>query len=489
LRKSQNAAALRYPVRFSVVLRHLGELTLVLGFLSLVPFAVSMLCGDYGIGLRYLLVAAGLFSFGLGLSKLPVTERIQTNEAMSITALAFLIAPLVMTYPMMGSGIHFLDAFFEAVSAVTTTGLSTTATLKGKLPSFLFARAWMQWYGGLGMVVLALAILIKPGPTARHLGHMGDYEGDLIGATRAHARYIMRVYGVLTVAGFLLLLVFGIDWWNAVLYTFTAVSTGGFSPHDASLAALNGVGKQAAVILLSMTGAVSFIFYRRQFLKGPRAVLQERQTQCFLIAAMVSAGLIVAFLRFHHGFQWGPAVHHGILNAFSAQSTVGFSSMDISQMDAGAKLVLMASMISGGCIGSTAGGIKILRLIVLVRLLHLIVLKTALPRTAATDIKLEGRRLQSEDIHIALGIILLFIICAGLSWFAFLTMGYDPINSLFEVVSALGTVGLSTGIAAPDLHPLLKGVLCADMLLGRLEILAWLVLLTPRNWIGKRWEG
>jgi len=124
--------ALRYSVRFPVVLKYFGQLNLVLAVLALVPLTVATLFGDYSISLRYAVVTGFLFALGLGMSRLPAPRRIQTNEAMVVTALAFLFTPLLMTYPMMGSGLNFIDAFFEDVSAVTTTGLSTTVTVADK---------------------------------------------------------------------------------------------------------------------------------------------------------------------------------------------------------------------------------------------------------------------------------------------------------------------------------------------------------------------
>jgi trk system potassium uptake protein TrkH len=109
-----------------------------------------------------------------------------------------------------------------------------------------------------------------------------------------------------------------------------------------------------------------------------------------------------------------------------------------------------------------------------------------MPRQAVAEASLGRRRLEPEEMQNALTIVFLFLACISISWLVFVGMGHNPLDSLFEVVSAVGTVGLSTGIAALGLHPLLKGVLCADMLLGRLEIIAWLVLFYPRTWIGRR---
>ena len=480
--------ALRYSIRLPVVLKYFGQLNLVLAALALVPLTVAVLFGDYSISLRYSVVTGVLFALGLGMSRLPAPRRIQTNEAMVITALAFFFTPLLMTYPMMGSGLNFIDAFFEAVSAVTTTGLSTTVTVADKPETFLFARAWMQWYGGLGIVVLALAVMIQPGQTAKRMGDMGDYEDDLIGSTRFHVRTILLLYGTLTGIGIIGLTMLGSEWWDAMLYSFAAVSTGGFAPYDTSLIALNGLAVQATVILLSTAGGISFIFYRRLFRESWQVMLNDRQTQTFLLAGLLSSLLLTFFLWYQDGFHWLAALRHGTLNAFSAQSSAGFSSMDLSQVDAGSKLVLIFSMFSGGCVGSTAGGIKILRLLILMRLLYLLVLRTSTSRHAVADISLEGQRLESDELLNALSIILLFILFTALSWLPFVAMGHNPLDSLFEVVSAIGTVGLSTGITGPDLHPFLKGILGADMLLGRLEIMAWLVILTPQTWIGRRLE-
>lgn len=488
LSTSQFAFALRYPIRFKVVLKYLGQLNIVLSMLVLAPFTVSLLFRDYAISFRYGVVAVSLFALGIALSRLPGTKRIQTNEAMGITAFAFLFAPLMMSYPMMGADLTFIDALFESISAVTTTGLSTTATMAGKSETFQFARAWMQWYGGLGIVVLALAIMIQPGLAAKRLGSMGEYEDDLIGATRSHVRHILLVYGILTALGIAALVTLGVDWWDGMLYTFSAVSTGGFSPYDGSLTSLEGLPAQATVTLLSVAGAISFIFYRREFRESWRVIFRDRQTQTFLLAALLTSCILIFFLRTQNGLQWLEALLHGMLNGISAQSTAGFSSLEISHIDPGSKLVLVFSMLTGGCIGSTAGGIKVLRLLIFFRLVYLVILRTGLPKHAVADIRLEDRRLENDEIQNTLVVILLFILFIGLSWVPFVVMGHDPLNALFEVTSAIGTVGLSAGITTPDLHPFLKSILCADMLLGRLEILVWLVLLTSRTWIGKRWE-
>jgi trk system potassium uptake protein TrkH len=461
---------------------------MVLALLTLVPLVVSAILGNYHVTLRYSIVVVGVFMIGFFLQRLPSPKRIQTNEAMVITALAFLFAPIVMTWPIMASGLSFGDALFETISGVTTTGLSVVASVADKPAIFLFSRAWMQWVGGLGIVILFVATMIRPGLAAKRIGDLGDYEDDLVGSTRAHARHMIIVYSIMTGFGIILLGLLGTGWFNSVTYSLAAVSTGGFSPHDASLAGLNSSWQQGMVILLSVAGAIPLTLYFRSFKESGKVLVRDRQVHGILIAGLMAALLMALFLFIQDGFSWTQAMRHGVLNAFSAQSTAGFATLDISNIGPGAKITLIFSMFLGGGSGSTAGGIKILRLLILGQLLYVFLQRPGMPRQAVTEASLGKRRLETDEIQSAVSIIFLFLAFIGISWLVFVGMGYKPLDSLFEVVSAIGTVGLSSGISAPDLHPVLKGVLCANMLLGRLEIIAWLVLFYPRTWIGRRLE-
>jgi trk system potassium uptake protein TrkH len=164
---NKQAEELRYAVRFRVVLKYFGQLCVVLAVLSLLPLVMSLVFGEIGISLRYGALVFVLAGGGIALSRLRVPTRVQSNEGLLLIALMFLFTPLVMSIPMMASGLGFTDAFFEAISAVTTTGLSTRATLSDAPSTFLFARAWMQWYGGLEIVVFSVVLVMRPGPEAK----------------------------------------------------------------------------------------------------------------------------------------------------------------------------------------------------------------------------------------------------------------------------------------------------------------------------------
>ena len=176
------------------------------------------------------------------------------------------------------------------------------------------------------------------------------------------------------------------------------------------------------------------------------------------------------------------------LTAVSAQTTAGFSTFPVDELDPFSKVVLIGSMAVGGSVGSSAGGIKLLRLIVLIRVVQLIILKTRTTPHAAVDMRIAGRQWSDHELVGVLALTALFAGVVLISWLPFLWAGHAPLDALFEVTSATGTVGLSSGITGATLSPWLKGVLCLDMLFGRLEILPLLVLLAPRTWIGHRRE-
>ncbi len=186
------------------------------------------------------------------------------------------------------------------------------------------------------------------------------------------------------------------------------------------------------------------------------------------------------------GIDGSASLGDRLLLGVSAQSTTGFAAAPPGELDAASKLVLMVAMAIGGSVGSTAGGFKLLRLLVLVGLLGLLLRRAAMPSRAVAELSVHGRPVPSEQALSMLAVVLLFPVAALVSWLPFLAAGLDPLNSLFDVVSALGTVGLSTGITSPDLAPALKAVLGIDMLLGRVEFFAMLVLIYPATWFARR---
>ena len=477
--------SLSYAVRPIVIGRYLGELGLMLAALTVVPLLASLVFGEYSISLRFVITIAAVVAIAWPLSRLKVGEPILANEAFSITALAFILAPLIMTFPMQASGLSFIDALFESISAATTTGLSMVPDPENRSHSFLFARAWMQWYGGLGIAVLSVALLMQHGAATRRL--LDPEAGDsLATTTRVHARRVFIVYVALTALAIGVLWLIGGRIEYAVDHALTAVSTGGFSSFNDSLAS-QGTAFAYAVIGFSLLGAVSLPLYFYAFSESWRALLREREWFILLLACLFGGAIVSLSLIGSQGLQTGDALREGFLLSISAQTTAGFAALPPQETSDFTLGVLILQMLTGGSVGSTAGGMKILHLLILLRVLQLILLRAGTGPHAVVDARLFGQPLDDATLVRALLIVLLFIVTVALSWLAFLAHGYAPMHALFEVVSATGTVGLSVGITSTELPTFLKLVLCFDMLAGRLEIIALLVLLWPGTWLGRRY--
>lgn len=465
---------LMQPVRPAMVLHHLGQIALILAVLFSVPLAFAAATGDWELAQRILLVAL-LPALALGAcARIRPSDRpLQANEALVISALTFIIAAALMTYPLTAEGLSPLDAWFESVSGVTTTGLSLVPNPELRSDAFLFTRAWMQWFGGLGIVVLSLALAFGRTEDMRRLADAGADEESLAEGTRIHARRAFTIYVLLTVAGLLLVLPTDLPPFGALIHTLAAISTGGFGGVSDSLAGF-GRGAHFALFAVSLLGALPLFLYYRAWRSGPVSLRSDPELRALIIAVA-----LVAFLLWWLG---GLSPADALLQAGSAQTTTGFATLDLSELDPAAKGVLILSMATGGGVGSTAGGIKLLRLLILIRMIQLAVMRVQLPRHAVVQPAIGDRTLGGLQIEHALVLILLFVLLVLGSWMAFLVAGYPALDALFEVVSATATVGLSVGITGPDLEPELKLLLSLNMLAGRLEIIALLVLLFPGTW-------
>ncbi len=479
-------AAITFAIRPAMLLRAFGSMGMILAVLTLAPMAVALLDGEYAMAWRYgvvILVMTGLTLLG---RRVRVSlQDIQTNEVFALAVLLFLGAPLLMAFPMAGVGVPYVDAFFEALSGATTTGLSTIPTLQDAPRPFLFSRAWMQWYGGLGIVVVSLALLTPPGGVAKRLAAVEDVGDDLWGGAKAYARRVVIAYGAITVAAIAALLLCGVGLFESLTLSLAAVSTGGFAPTDASLAALSAPG-QWAVIAACVAGAAPLILYMPPYRTSRVRRLMRLEVVTMLGLAVLGAVAMTVCLRAFEDFGWSQALTVGPVMAFSAQTTAGFSSVELAPMHDATQAALLPGMLIGGCVGSTGGGVKVLRVLLFLGLLHTFLARINMPRRAVRPPRFLGEIIDSRAIQNALVLIMLYLLTALGSWMAFLAYGYPPMESLFDVCSAVGTVGLSAGVVDASLPTPLKLVLCLDMLMGRLEVLAVLVLLNPSSWLGRR---
>ncbi|MCL4799597.1 MAG: hypothetical protein KJ025_08420 [Burkholderiales bacterium] len=478
--EAQAFATLTYGVRLPVVAKYLGQLAVALAGVALVPALVAAALAEPDVASRFALVTLVLAGAGFSLARRPAPRSVQTNEALVVTALAYLLGAAAMAFPLAAAGLAPGTALFESISGLTTTGLTLIANVDALPRSVLFARAWLQWCGGLGIVVLSVVLLAESDVASRRLIEPAPVGEHLATTAAAFARRMLAAYIALTAAVLAVLLAVGVGAFDALAYSLAGVSTGGFAPHQDGLAAYGG-GARVAVIATGLAGAVALPLYAAAARGDWRRVASDVELRAL---ALLATGVCVALALLGAGGDL-PLLDRVLLGV-SAQTTTGFASAPAAALDAASKVVLLAAMCIGGAVGSTAGGIKLLRLVLAAKAARLMLRRMAMPPRAVAELHLQGRRIEDREALRALVLVLTFILFAVASWLPFVIAGYDPLDSLFEVVSALGTVGLSTGITAESLPAGLKAVLAADMLLGRVEFLAMLVLLQPATWFARR---
>lgn len=477
-----STATLSFAVRPRVLARLTGRVALLLTGINAPLVLVSLIDQEWAGAGAHAAVLAVLIGLWVVLSRGTAAAVPQANEAMVLSALAFALGSAALALPWWAEGVPFIDALFEGVSAVTTTGLSTLDSVENKPWSFLFARAWGQWSGGLMIVLLALFLTLERGAVAgRWLSYQLTAEEVMLGS-RAWMRTMTIVYGSLSLAGIGLYLAAGLDPWNALLHGLTTVCGGGFSTADASLGGVGGRVVQAVGMLGGALGAISFLIWP-QLRKGRwREVLGAPELRAFASLCIAGAAVLFGTMTLLSGLPWREAAWDAALMSVSCQATTGFSTLDLGALDPASKLVMTVQMLLGGDTASTAGGIKMFRLIAMLRLIRSAIARTALAQHAV----IPTRAGEADLIRGTATVVTLFAVMLTLSWGVFLAAGADPVDALFDCASALSTCGASAGVASHALDWRLKLVLTTTMLVGRLEIVAFLVLAYPRTWIGRR---
>jgi trk system potassium uptake protein TrkH len=466
------------PVNIPTVIRYAGQLLMVIGGILLVPAIFAVFLGAFYEALVFTLTSVASGLAGYAAFRLSPARDLEWKEAIVVAALAFPLAGLVCAVPLaLSAGIPYYDALFEAVSGITTTGLSVAPAYPGQV--FLFTRSWLQWVGGIGIVLLVLSVLVSPGLTARRLFSPAIGDQNLISGAKATVTVLFRIYAVITLAIFALLLLAGMTPFDAICQSFTTVSTGGFSTRPDSIAGFPGIFIPVIIIIGCILGAMNFSLYFR-VTRERGAFFKSVQVRWFFGIAVV--GIVLLLLALLPVFDPATAVSIAIFQGFSALTTTGFSTTAIASLPDGAKAVLAVLMWIGGGVGSTAGGIKILRIAILVNMVYLVFLRYFLPREAVTPFRVGGIPVSDEDIFRVVAYFFLYIVVLVASALIFLFAGFPALDSLLEVSSALGTVGLSTGITGAGLAAVPKGTLIVDMLLGRIEIIPLCILFMPRTW-------
>lgn len=388
-------------------------------------------------------------------------EVLTLGEVLAITSIAWLAVPAVSVVPYIYYGVEPLDAMFESMSGWTSTGLSALHSVSALPPSIVLFRSITQWIGGLGMAVLILSTF-RGKEAISFLKAEGRNQAEL--GIASTVRLTFNVYIVLTAVGIAALLASGIGPFDAVNLAFSGISNGGFFPFDS----FEFTGLQKILLAgLMFAGATSFLFYRSLWQGLPEKALLDEEFIMYL--SITAAGILLIVLIDRGEF------FNTVLNSISAMATGGFAIGDLAVMHGFAIYLLMLLMLSGGMVGSTTGGLKLWRVLVMVKALALQVKEAFLPRGAVQMVKINGlpinERMIVESATFVFAYLLIFLFSAGL----FLAVGHSLQNSLFMTASALGNVGLST-MSVPALGLGGKSLLIILMYVGRIEIFPSLAL-------------
>ncbi len=483
------------------VLRDIGGIFIIVGAISLFVLVVPLYFGEYGSksidGVLPILITSAVF-VGLGLPMyfgFRKTDPANFKTAMVTAALGWLFISVIGSIPflLMPYNINtlahmdILSAFFESMSGWTGTGL-TMVDKESLLPHTLqFWRTWIQWIGGVGVIVLTLSILARPG-TGSYVLYKGEARDKKTHPSIVSTvRTIWWIFLLYTVIGIVMLMLIGMitndgmDGWQSINHAMTGLATGGFSVTDDSIASF-GVISQIAVIILMLLGSIAFVAHYN-LLKGRfKKFLSDTQLKAMI--AIIIVGVIgIVFIKLH-GTESDVllALKRGGFQFISAITCTGFASVkDIPSWNASSKLVLSFAMIIGGAAGSTAGGIKLYRGILLYKGVSWRIKRAiSTPRRVFVH-KLGDKPLSKDDamdlINEAAIISFMWLILLFVGVIVIMqSMGRPLDNTIFEVCSAQGNVGLSTGITSMDMSPIPKVMLILNMWVGRLEIIPIIVL-------------
>ncbi len=470
----------------------LGFLLLVTSASLLVPAAVAWLYREAD-GPAYLAAAAlGALLGGGALRWGGRAPDIRVREGFAVVTFGWLTCGLFGALPLWWSGQipAFTDAAFESISGFTTTGASILADIESRSHAALLWRALTQWLGGMGIVLLAVAVLPLLG-----IGGMQLYRAEVPGPVpdkltprvRDTARRLWGVYLLLTVAETLALVLAGMGAFDAVCHSLATMATGGFSPRNLSLAAYASPAIEWIVAIFMLLAGTNFSLHYLALTGRPLAYARDDEWRFYAgillgAAVLMLVDLLPASLYPHAG----EALRHALFQVVSICTTTGFTTADYGAWPPIAHAVLLVLMFVGGCAGSTGGGIKVMRVLILLkqaknelrRLLH--------PR-AVIALWFNGRVLPAGLPANVLGFFLFYVLIWLAGVLALTLGGRDLITAAGAVAATLGNIGPGLGEVGPagNYAALLaweKWLLCAFMLVGRLEIYTVLVLLLPEAW-------
>jgi len=467
-----------------IVAKNSGYLMIGIGAMCLIPLIFDLIYFEFDI-LSFVIpgaISILLGVFGLTYFDDKVNKKMRLKHGMMISSFAWLWASLIGGFVFtLATGISPIDGVFESMSALTGTGITMFVDVEVLPHSILFFRALEQWIGGLGVVVMVIGVLTKPGSVSSKLYHSEARDERIKPSIKNTMEKTLQIYAIYTVAGIILYILAGMPVFDAICNTFHIVSTGGMGIKNANMGYYQSDIIYLISIVLMILGATSFLAHYNVIKTRGKSIFGDLQFQIIItVIALVSLMLYLVSDIVPIDL---------VFTVVSAITTTG-ASVAVPNVMAGwpsfVIVCLMCLMLTGGSNGSTVGAIKLVRMITYFKGIYRHIREILSPEGRVVPIKLNGHSIPEKAIAQAGNFITLYMMFIMFTWALFCLFGYDPFRSLFAAMSLQGNNGLELGIITPTLNPILKIVSMFDMWTGRLEISPVLITLRAGFEIFKR---
>ena len=467
-----------------IVAQNSGYLMIGIGIMCLIPLIFDLIYFEFDI---ISFIIPGLVSILLGVFALKyfdghVNKKMRLKHGMIISSFAWLWASLIGGFVFtLATGISPLDGVFESMSALTGSGMTMYADVEILPHSILFFRAFEQWVGGLGVVVMVITVLTKPGTVSSKLYQSEARDERIKPSIKTTIEKTVQIYAIYTVAGIILYLLAGMPLFDSICNTLHIISTGGMGIKNANMGYYHSDIIYLISIVLMILGATSFLVHYKVIKTRGKSLLKDLQFQ-IIISVIAIVTLILCLVS-------TVAPIDMLFTVVSAITTTGASVAAPNVMAGWPSFVivcLMCLMITGGSNGSTVGAIKLVRMITYFKGIYRHIREILSPDGRVVPVTLHGHTIPEKAIAQAGNFITLYMMFIMFTWALFCLFGYDPFRSLFAAMTLQGNNGLELGIITPTLNPILKLVSIFDMWTGRIEIYPVLITLRAGFEIFKR---
>ena len=468
----------------------IGKMLGVQSVLLLLPMIVGMMYGEKTSSAFLITSVLLAVCFAIWGRKRPENTTIYAKEGLVIVATAWIFWSLFGALPFFLSGSipNYVDAFFETVSGFTTTGSTILTNIEVLPKGMIFWRALTHWIGGMGVLVFVMVLTSLDEKNSMHLMRAevpGPEADKLVPKARATAQLLYGMYFVLTAVEAVLLLCGGMNLFDAVTHAFSTAGTGGFSGYNASVAHFDSAYIDGVITVFMILFGINFNLYFLLVLKDLKNVWKNEELRAYLGIIAAAVGIIVVnILPMYQSI--GKAFRYAAFQVASVITTTGFITADFNLWPELSKCVLLVVMVIGACAGSTGGGIKVSRFLILIKSIKR-EMKTMLHPKAVTLVKVNGKKVKEETMRGVYVYFIAYILIMILSVLLVSINNFDFETSFTSVLTTLNNVGPGLNLVGPvenfaKFSMFSKVVLCLDMLIGRLEIFPFLMLFSPTLW-------